>query len=90
MTQLLNEIHPGEILLEEFMKPMGLSAQELASSINASTKCICQLVNGKRPFTINIGKRLGILFEVDPLFWVNLQNEFDMRIAYRSKLSACN
>ena len=83
MTQLLDEIHPGEILLEDFMKPMGITARQLAADIDVSPSRISELVNGVRPITADTALRLGLFFEMDPRFWLNLQSEYDMRIAMR-------
>ncbi|MCL1860288.1 MAG: HigA family addiction module antitoxin, partial [Proteobacteria bacterium] len=82
-TRFLDEIHPGEILLEEFMKPMGITARQLAADIDVSPSRISDLVHGTRPITPDTALRLGLFFGVDPRFWMNLQNEFDMRVITR-------
>ena len=84
MTQLLDEIHPGEILLEEFMKPMGITARQLAADIDVSPRRISELVNGTRPVTADTAIRLGLFFGMEPRFWLNLQSEYDMRVATRN------
>ena len=83
MTKLLEEIHPGEILLEDFMKPMGISARQLAADIDVSPSRISELVNGQRPITADTALRLGMFFGMEPRFWLNLQSEYDIRIADR-------
>lgn len=83
MTKLLDEIHPGEILLEDFMKPMGITARQLAADIDVSPSRISEIVHGTRPITADTALRLGIFFSMDPRFWLNLQSEFDMRMAKR-------
>ena len=83
MAKLLEEIHPGEILLEDFMKPMGLSARQLAADIDVSPSRISELVHGTRPITADTALRLGIFFKMEPRFWLNLQSEYDMRVATR-------
>jgi addiction module HigA family antidote len=83
MTKLLEEIHPGEILLEDFMKPMGITARQLAADIDVSPSRISEIVHGSRPITADTALRLGIFFTMDPRFWMNLQSEYDMRIAKR-------
>ena len=83
MTKLLDEIHPGEILLEDFMKPMGISARKLAGDIDVSPSRISDLVHGNRPITADTALRLGIYFDMDPRFWLNLQAEYDTRIVTR-------
>jgi len=90
MPRLLGEIHPGEILLEDFMKPMGISARQLAADIDASPSRISELVNGQRPITADIALRLGTFFGIELRFWLNLQSEYDIRVAdreLRTKLS---
>lgn len=84
MAELLDEIHPGEILLEDFMKPQGISARQLAADIDVSPSRISELVHGTRPITADTALRLGLFFEMEPRFWLNLQTEYDMRIAART------
>jgi addiction module HigA family antidote len=84
MAKLLDEIHPGEILLEDFMKPMGISARQLASDIDVSPSRISEIVHGSRPVTADTALRLGLFFGMDPRFWLNLQTEYDMRTATRT------
>lgn len=84
MAQLLDEIHPGEILLEDFMKPMGITGQQLAADIDVSPSRISELVHGTRPVTADTALRLGLFFGMEPRFWLNLQSEYDMRIATRN------
>ncbi len=86
MDAVLEEIHPGEILLEEFLKPMGITCRQLASDIDVSSSRISELVHGKRPVTADTALRLGLFFGMDPRFWLNLQTEYDMRIASRTLL----
>ena len=81
MAELLDEIHPGEILLEDFMKPMGISARQLAADIDVSPSRISELVHGNRPITADTALRLGLFFSMEPRFWLNLQTEYDMRVA---------
>lgn len=84
MSLLLDEIHPGEILLEDFMKPMGITARQLAADIDVSPSRISDLVNGNRPVTADTALRLGLFFNMEPRFWLNLQTEYDMRQASRT------
>jgi|SRR5574344_1662337 antitoxin HigA-1 len=85
MTELLDEIHPGEILLEDFMKPMGISARQLAADIDVSPSRISDLVHGRRPITADTALRLGLFFSMEPRFWLNLQTEYDMRVTKRTQ-----
>mgnify|MGYP000255189225 CR=1 FL=1 len=84
MTKLLDEIHPGEILLEDFMKPMGITARQLAADIDVSPSRISEIVNGARPITADTALRLGLFFSMEPRFWLNLQADYDMRVAIRT------
>ncbi|EOA05727.1 MULTISPECIES: HigA family addiction module antitoxin [Herbaspirillum] len=86
MTKKLDEIHPGEILLEEFIKPMGMTAARVAADIDVPVSRISEIVRGKRPVTVDTAVRLGVYFRMDPKFWLNLQAEYDLRIAQRELL----
>ena len=81
MPKLLDEIHPGEILLEDFMKPMSISARQLAADMDVAPSRISELVHGRRPITADTALRLGLFFSMEPRFWMNLQAEYDMRVA---------
>ena len=83
MAVLLDEIHPGEILLEDFMKPMGISARQLAADIDVSPSRISEIVHGQRPITADTALRLGLFFSMEPRFWINLQSEYDLRMVQR-------
>ena len=85
MTVLLDEIHPGEILLEEFMRPMGITGRQLASDIDVSPSRISEIVHGTRPITADTALRLGLFFSMDPRFWINLQSEYDLRMIKRNQ-----
>lgn len=87
MTNLLDEIHPGEVLLEDFLKPMGVTARQLAADIDVSPSRISEIINGKRPITADTAVRLGLFFSMESRFWLNLQSEFDMRITTRELTS---
>ena len=84
MKKLLDEIHPGEILLEEFLKPMSITARQLAADIDVPPSRISEIVNRKRPITADTALRLGVFFSMDPKFWLNLQIEYDIRLAKRT------
>jgi len=85
MSKLIDEIHPGEILLEDFMKPMGITARKLSADIDVSPSRISEIVNGARPITADTALRLGIYFGMEPRFWLNLQSEYDMRVVAREQ-----
>ena len=73
-------IHPGEILLEEFLKPFGVSQYELAKVIGVSPRRINEIVHGKRAITTDTALRLSRAFDVSDRFWLNLQNRYDLEI----------
>ena len=83
-TKKLNPIHPGEVLLEEFMKPMGLSINRLAREIIVAPNRISAIVNGGRSITADTALRLGKYFGVSAETWLNLQTDYDLRLAQRS------
>lgn len=76
----LPPIHPGEILLEEFLKPMGISQYRLAKDISVSPRRINEIVHGKRAITADTALRLGRFFGMSPQFWLNLQNRYDLEV----------
>ncbi|WP_445143614.1 HigA family addiction module antitoxin [Dyella sp. Tek66A03] len=78
---LLPPIHPGEILAEEFMKPLELSANALARSIDVTPMRINEIANGKRGITADTALRLSRYFGTTPDFWMNLQQRFDLETA---------
>lgn len=81
--QLLDPIHPGEILLEDFMKPLGVSINRLAREIAVPPGRISAIVNGKRAITADTALRLSKYFGVSSDLWLGLQADFDLRIAKR-------
>ena len=83
-NELLDPIQPGEILYEEFMKPLGLSANQLSRDIDVPPGRISEIINGKRSITADTALRLGKYFSVSPDIWLNLQADYDMRIARRT------
>jgi addiction module HigA family antidote len=83
----LKEIHPGKILLEEFMKPMGITARQLSSDMDVPPSRISDIVNGTRPISADTALRLGLFFSMDARFWLNLQTEYDVRVAKRDLLA---
>ena len=76
----MRPIHPGEILIEEFMKPMGISQYRLAKDISVSPRRINEIVHGQRSITADTALRLGRFFGIAPQFWLNLQNRFDLEL----------
>ena len=76
----LSPIHPGEILMEEFLKPMGISQYRLAKDITVPPRRINEIVHGKRAITADTALRLGRFFGMSPHFWLNLQTRYDIEI----------
>ncbi|MGH8609751.1 MAG: HigA family addiction module antitoxin [Gammaproteobacteria bacterium] len=71
-------IHPGEILLEEFLKPMGITQYRLAKGVSVSPRRISEIVQGTRSITADTALRLGRFFQMEAQFWVNLQARYDL------------
>jgi len=80
-TKLLEPIHPGEILSEEFMKPLGVSINRLSRDLGVPPNRIHGLVHGTRSITADTALRLGTYFGVAAETWLNLQTEYDLRVA---------
>jgi len=74
-------IHPGEILLTEFMEPMGLTAYRVAKELGVPLPRVYDSVKGKRAISADTALRLGAFFGLPAQFWMNLQNEYDLRTA---------
>jgi addiction module HigA family antidote len=79
----LDLIHPGEILLEEFLKPKRIRINKLARDIGVSSARISAIVNGKRAITADTALRLAKYFGVSPEVWLGLQADYDLRTARR-------
>ncbi len=82
--QLQAPVHPGEILREDFMKPLGLSANKLALNLRVPATRMGEIVHGRRRITADTALRLARYFNTNPEFWLNLQNFFDLEQARRS------
>ncbi len=80
-TKKMLPLHPGEILLEEFLKPMGLSQNRLALDIRVPARRINEIVLGKRRITADTALRLARYFKMSPQFWLGLQIDFDLDVA---------
>ncbi len=87
-TELLAPIPPGEILYEEFMRPLGISINALARDIDVPPNRISEIVNGKRAITADTALRLGKYFGVSPELWLGLQTDYDLRLARRTSWPA--
>src|SRR5512146_3381091 len=82
--KLLEPIPPGEILLEEFMKPMEISINRLSRDISVPPGRISAIVNGKRAITADTAMRLGRYFGTSPEVWMGLQSDYEIRVAKRT------
>ena len=81
MIRTKNLIYPGEILLEEFLKPMGITQNKLALDIHVPAPRIYAIVKGTRAITADTALRLGRYFGTGPEFWINLQSNYDLCLA---------
>ena len=81
MKKKLPPIHPGEVLMEEFLEPMGISQYRLAKDISVPPRRINEIVHGKRSITADTALRLGRFFGMSPQFWLNLQTRYDLEVA---------
>ncbi|MFN3331940.1 MAG: HigA family addiction module antitoxin [Caldilinea sp.] len=84
MTDKLKPVHPGEVLLEEFLKPMNLSQNRLAIDIGVDARRINEIVLGTRSVTADTALRLSRYFGTSPQFWLGLQAEYDLDVALDS------
>lgn len=80
MAKKLNPVHPGQVLLEEFLNPMSLSQNQLALSIGVHQRRINEIVLGKRAVTANTALRLARFFGNSPQFWLGLQMDYDLDV----------
>jgi antitoxin HigA-1 len=77
----LPPIHPGEILLEEFLKPLGMSMNKLADELHVPANRITQIVEGRRSVTGETALRLARYFGTSPEFWLGIQKDYDLEVA---------
>jgi addiction module HigA family antidote len=80
MGKKIPPVHPGEILLEEFLKPMGLSQYRLAKDIGVPARRINEIVHGQRAITADTALRLSRFFGMSERFWLNLQVRYDLEV----------
>jgi addiction module HigA family antidote len=79
-TKKLQPIHPGEVLQEEFLKPLGISQYRLARDINVAPRRINEIIHGKRAISADTALRLARYFRTSDRFWLNLQARFDLEV----------
>ena len=90
MDEILSPIHPGEVLLEDFMKPLGLSQYRLAKDIGVTPIRISQIVNGQRAITVDTALRLARYFSTSAAVWLRLQVRYDLEVAERELCERIN
>lgn len=81
-------LHPGEMLQEEFLQPMGLTQRELAAAIHVPYQRVNEIINGKRGITPSTALRLGKFFGMTAAFWLNLQLRWDLYYAQQAEQAA--
>jgi addiction module HigA family antidote len=86
MARKLAPVSPGEILSEEYIKPLGLSQNKVARDLDVPVGRINDIIRNKRGITTDTALRLGIYFGTTPEFWLNLQNRFDLKVAQKTIL----
>ena len=86
MSRKLKPITPGEILLEEFLNPLGISQSKLARHLNVPVGRINDIILGKRAITLDTALRLAVYFKMTPEFWMNLQSHYDLKLAKQNLL----
>jgi addiction module HigA family antidote len=82
--KLLPPVHPGEILREDYMKPLGLSANKLAIGLRVPATRVAEIVHERRRISADTALRLARFLRTTPEFWLNLQNFYDLEVARRS------
>ena len=85
-SQKLPPVHPGEILLEEYLKPLGISQNKLGRDLNVPAQRINDIVRGQRAITVDTALRLARYFHTTPQFWLNLQSRYDLELAEETRL----
>ena len=80
MAKKIPPIHPGEILMEEFLEPFAISQYRLAKDIDVAPRRINEIIHGKRAISADTALRLGKYFRTSPQFWLNLQSHFDLAV----------
>ena len=76
----LTPVHPGEVLMEDFIEPLGITQHKVAVAIDVPPRRINEIVHGKRRITADTALRLARYFGTTDLFWINLQNRYDLEI----------
>jgi addiction module HigA family antidote len=82
----LSPVHPGEILLEEFLKPLKISQNRLGRDLGVPAQRINEIIRGRRTITVDTALRLAKYFGTTPQFWLNLQAHYDLEMAVETRL----
>jgi antitoxin HigA-1 len=90
MGENLSPIHPGEILLEDFLKPLGISQYRLAKDIGVTPIRISQIVHGQRAISVDTAMRLGRYFGTSTAVWMRLQMHYDLEVAEKELMDDIN
>ncbi len=80
----LATVHPGEVLLKDFIEPLGLTRYRVAKEIGVPQRRVDEICSGRRAMSADTALRLGRFFSVEPQFWMNLQAQFDLELAERN------
>lgn len=86
MTRKLKPITPGEVLLMEFLEPLAISQNKLARDLNIPVRRVNEIIRGKRTITPDTALRLAVYFNMTPEFWMNLQSNYDLKLAKQNLL----
>ena len=79
-------VHPGEILLEEYLRPLGISQNKLGRDLGVPAQRINEIVRGQRTITLDTALRLAKYFQTTPQFWLNLQLHYDLEMARETQM----
>jgi antitoxin HigA-1 len=85
-TPKLPPVHPGKVLFEEYLKPLGISQNKLGRDLNVPAQWINEIIRGQRTITVDTALRLGRYFNTSPQFWLNLQARYDLEMAEETHL----
>ncbi|MHB8067177.1 MAG: HigA family addiction module antitoxin [Desulfobaccales bacterium] len=85
-VQKMAPVHPGEILLEEYLKPLNISQNKLGRDLGVPAQRINDIIRGKRAITVDTALRLARYFRTTPQFWLNLQARYDLEMAAETRL----
>ena len=80
MARRIKPVHPGEVLLEEFLKPLGISQYRLAKDVHVPPRRINEIIQGKRAISPDTALRLSRYFGLSERFWINLQSRYDLEV----------